>query len=199
MSNKMQRKWVTCDTPGCTEEIAVPSNSVRRRGAYYFCKTCRKNYSYPVLVTQVQHGYGIQQVILDAASMFNNVSGIAAYVGVSFVTIYNWLEKYFGMSFQEFKRTYICKSPKCYILNIQGSPYCRYDYILKKIKRQRYCACSSVLDSNQLMTNAPIDVVEKILRGNTRVEKLNDSAFMLVPEPVRLTYPVSLGIFPVSL
>lgn len=192
------RKRVACDTPGCSGEVSVPDTAKHSRGVYYFCRECRSQFSYHVLVTQVQHGYGIREILLDAASLFSNVSGIAAYVGVSFVTVYNWLEKYFDMSFQEFKRVYICKSPSCYMLNIQGSTYSRYDYVLKKIKRQRYCACSSVLDKNHIMTNAPVSVVEEILRGGTKVERITDGAFMLVPKPIKLLHPVSFGLHPVS-
>jgi len=193
------RKRIACETPGCTGELSVPEEFKRTRGVYYYCRECRANYSYRVLVTQTQHGYDIRKILLDAASLFNSVSGIAAYVGVSFVTVYNWLTKYFDMSFQEFKRVYICKSPKCYTLNIQGSTYSRYDYVLKKIKRQRYCACSSVLDKNQIMTNAPLSVIEEILRGGTRVQRISDASFMLVPQPVKLLHPVSFGLSPVLL
>ncbi len=193
------RKRVPCETPGCQGEVSIPDGLKRVRGVYYYCRECRAQYSYHVLVTQTQHGYGIREILLDAASLFSNVSGIAAYVGVSFVTVYNWLEKYFDMSFQEFKRVYICKSPKCYTLNIQGSTYSRYDYVLKKIKRQRYCACSSVLDKNQIMTNAPLSVIQEILRGGTRIERVTDASFMLVPQPVKLLHPVKFGCQPVSL
>lgn len=191
------RPKLPCDTPYCDNEVPVSRNFVKAPGSYVFCKECRSRYSYHVLVTQVQHGYDIQAILLDAASLFTNVSGIAAYVGVSFVTIYNWLDKYFHMSFQEFKRLHICRSPKCYTLNIQGSTYSRYDYILKKIKRQRYCACSSVMDKNQIMTNAPLSVIQEILRSGTHVEKVNDSSFLLVPTPIKTIHPVHLGVFPV--
>jgi len=195
--DKDARLKFPCDTPGCDNDVVVPKNYTASTTSYVFCKHCRAKYSYRVLVTQVQHGYGIKEVLLDAATLFTNVSGIAAYVGVSFVTVYNWLEKYFGMSFQEFKRLYICKSPNCYVLNIQGSAYSRYDYILKKIKRQRYCACSSVFDKNQIMTNAPLTVIQNILRSGTRVERIDDASFMLVPSPIKVLHPVRLGAHPV--
>lgn len=192
------RKRIACETPGCTGEVMVPNDFKRTRGAYYYCRECRSQHSYSVLVIQTQHGYHLREILLDAASLFSNVSGIAAYVGVSFVTVYNWLDKYFSMSFQEFKRVYICKSPKCYTLNIQGSTYSRYDYVLKKIKRQRYCACSSVLDKNQIMTNAPLSVIQEILRSGTKIERVTDASFMLVPQPVKLLHPVKFGCAPVS-
>jgi transposase-like protein len=183
----MQKHFVKCSTPGCTSECYV---SHRSSHSYVFCRECRRQHSYYVLLTQAQHGYGIREVILDAASLFKTVSGMADYIGVSFVTIYNWLNKYFGMSFQEFKRIHICKSPKCYVLDIQGSTYSRYDYILKKIKKKWYCACSNVLDKHQIMTNAPLNVVADILRGSPTVEKIHDSFYLLVPEPVKFWYPV---------
>lgn len=186
----MPKTFVTCSTPGCTHEFPV---SDRLQQPYYFCRACRSKHSYYVLVAQAQHGYDIKQVILDAAGLFKTVSGMADYIGVSFVTIYNWLEKYFGMSFQEFKRVYICKSPKCYSLNIQGSTYSRYDYILKKIKKKWYCACSNVLDKNQIMTNAPLSVVAEILRGSSAVEKIHDDFYLLVPSPIKLWHPVRLA------
>ena len=191
------RQRVKCDTPGCSGEVSIPDTARRGRKNYYFCRVCRSAFSYHVLLIQAQHGYDIRNILLDAAGLFSNVSGIAAYVGVSFVTVYNWLEKYFDMSFQEFKRVYICKSPACYLLNIQGSTYSRYDYLLKKIKRQRYCACSSVLDKNHIMTNAPLSVIKEILRGGTKIERITDASFMLVPEPIKFLRPVKLGRHPV--
>ena len=193
------RRVLKCDSPNCNNEFVVPERSYSERGAYHFCKKCRSAHSYRVLVIQAQHGYEIREVILDAATMFQSVSGIADYMSVSFVTVYNWLEKYFNMTFQEFKRQHICKSPHCYIIDIQGSAYSRYDYVLKKIKRQLYCACSSVFDKNKIMTNAPLSVVQDILRGGTQMEKITDDSFMVVPEPVKVVFPVHICVFPVSI
>lgn len=190
------RKRLLCDTPNCTNNVPIFDDIKRIKGTYLFCRECRMKYSSYVLVIQAQHGYEIREILLDAANLFSNVSGIAAYVGVSFVTVYNWLEKYFEMSFQEFKRMYICKSPKCYTLNIQGNTYSRYDYVLKKIKRQRYCACSSVLDKNQIMTNAPLSVIQEILRGGARLERITDASFILVPQPIKFLHPLTIDCAP---
>lgn len=140
---------------------------------------CKRKHSYHVLVIQLEHGKKIQDVILDA-KMFKSASNMADYLGVSFVTIYHWLKKYFNMTYQEFKREYICKSDKCYFLNIENSTYSRNDYILKKIRDKRYCACVDMVQKNYIMTNAPLNVISSIIRGNPKISKINDNKFTLV-------------------
>ncbi len=192
----MRRLTVICSTPYCSREVYL--NPVIKRKGYYFCRECRSQHSYYVLVAQAQHGYPIKDVILDAASLFQTVAGMSDYVGVSFVTMYTWLDKFFGMSFQEFKRTHICKSPNCYTLNIQGNSYSRYDYVIKKIKRKWFCACSNVLDKNLITTNAPLNVMASVLKGNPRMERVNDDRFILAPEPFKFPIcPVFSGLHPV--
>jgi len=75
--DKDARLKFPCDTPGCDNDVVVPKNYTASTTSYVFCKHCRAKYSYRVLVTQVQHGYGIKEVLLDAATLFTNVSGIA--------------------------------------------------------------------------------------------------------------------------
>lgn len=193
------RARVPCSTPYCDNEVFVkePHRITREN---HFCKRCREEHSYYVLITQVNHGYDIRKIILDAAAFFNTASSMGDYVGVSFVTMYHWLQKYFGMTFQEFRRTYICKSTRCYTLDIRGSSYSRNDYIIKKIKSRRYCACVNALDRNQITTNAPISVISEILRGSPCVEKIHDSFYMLVPQPIQFNLvPVYVGLYPISL
>lgn len=192
-------RLLKCSSPDCNNTFAISPRYAKRDTMYSFCKECRIRHSHKVLLIQAQHGFSIKEIILDAASLFQSVSGIADYLAVSFVTVYNWLTKYFKLTFQEFKRRHICKSPNCYVLNVQSSTYSRYDYILNKLKKQWYCACSSVFDKNRIMTNAPISVVQAILRDGSRVEKINDEAFLVVPNPLKLLQPASFGLTPVDL
>lgn len=139
-----------------------------------------------VLKAQVELEKTIKEIIIEA-SLFKTANGMADYVGVSFVTMYNWIEKYFNLSFQEFKRLYICKSTRCYMLNIKRSTYSRNDYILKKIKaRSNYCACVNALEPHHIMTNCPPKEVSKILRGCPKISKINDNLFSLVPKFVNI-------------
>ena len=149
-----------------------------------FCPACRSDHSLKVLKIQVDHEKSIKEVILDAR-IFKSANGMADYVGVSFVTMYNWIQKYFEMSFQEFRRTYICKSSSCYLLNIERSSYSRNDYILKKIRsRSNYCACINSLEPNHIMTNCSQEVVSSILRGSPAIKKISDGLFSLAPNPI---------------
>jgi len=124
--------------------------------------------------------------VILSASKFKTASGMADYIGVSFVTIYHWIKRYFNCTFQEFRRTHICKQrgEKCYLLDITRSSYSRHDYVLKKIRSKRYCACINALENNLIMTNAPIPIVQSILRGKPAIDQISDGTFALVPTPV---------------
>jgi len=186
----MLKKTVDCSTPKCANKVLVKMNNTD----YAFCDKCREDHSVCVLKIQAEHEKDIKEVILDSR-IFKTANGMADYVGVSFVTMYNWIEKYFEMTFQEFKRRYICRSTKCYLLNIKRSSYSRNDYILKKIKSKiNYCACVNALEPDHIMTNCPLEVIKSILRGAPKIAKINDNVFALVPNPVHLWpyKPVSL-------
>ena len=179
---------LTCDTPGCINSIP---NRIKGK-KYTFCLQCRQNHTYTTLTVQADHGKSIKEVLLDAA-LFKSADGMAAYIGVTFPTVYKWIKNYFNLSFQEFKRRYICKSTACYVLNIERSTYSRNDYILKKIRSKRYCACVNIMDRSCIMTNAPITVMSSILRGCPKIEKISDNLFTLAPSPIRFaTYPTPL-------
>ena len=174
------REIVTCSTPYCANSILLrePADS------YVFCPKCKALHSMKILKIQVDHEKGIKDIILDAR-IFKSANGMADYVGVTFVTMYNWIRKYFNMSFQEFRRNYICKSDSCYLLNISRSSYSRNDYILKKIRsRSNYCACINSLEPNHVMTNCPPEMVAGILRGYPVIKRISDGLFSLAPRSV---------------
>jgi len=190
----VQRIQVTCSTPYCSNQMLINDTDV---GCAYFCPECKEIHSKKVLKLQVEHGKTIQEAILDSR-IFNTANGMADYLGVSFVTMYNWIKQYFDMSFQEFRRKYLCKSSKCYLLNIERSSYSRNDYILKKIRTSgNYCACINSLEPNYIMTNCPQSVVSSILRGRPKVAKIANSCFVLIPEPIKIfnIVPVKLENF----
>jgi len=173
---------INCCTPYCINKIAVKESE--ENSSYIFCPDCKKDRSTSVLKAQVDHGKKIEEVILDAR-LFKSANAMADYIGISFVTMYNWIEKFFNMSFQEFRRTYICKSKKCYFLDIKRSAYSRNDYILKKIRSiHGYCACINSLQPNQIMTNCPPNTVSSILRGYPKINKISDNLFALAPKPI---------------
>lgn len=129
----------------------------------------------------------IKDLLLEASS-FQSAGSMADYIGVSFVSVYHWILQYFSMSFQEFRRKYICKKSSrgsCYHLDLGRSTYSRNDYVVKKIKAKRYCACLNALEQDLIMTNAPVSVMQSVLRGSPRIEKISDDLFALVPDPLR--------------
>ena len=179
MYNKIES--LPCHTPFCNNTILLDTEDFIIKD-YIFCPECKDAHSPYVLKAQVEHEKPIREIILDA-KIFRTVNGMAAYAGVSFVTMYNWIKKYFGLSFQEFRRTYICNSSKCYLLNIKRSSYSRNDYILKKIRsRRRYCACIAALAPDHIMTNCPPEEISIILRGYPKINRINDSLFALAPK-----------------
>jgi hypothetical protein len=137
-----------------------------------------------VLKLQYEHDMPIRELILEA-KLFRSVQWMGDYLGVSFVTIYHWIEKYFAMTFQEFKRKYICKCDKCYLLDISISPYSRNDYILNKIRNRRYCACFDSRYPNYVMTKMPLQQVKALFRSEPSVEMIREGVFAIVPSPVK--------------
>ena len=176
------RKEITCDTPYCSNTFTINTNRLPRR-EYLFCNECKKEHSYYALVVQVEHEKPIKEVILES-KIFNSASGMSAYIGVSFVTMYHWIKKYFDLTYQQFRRAHICNSNKCYLLNISRSSYSRHDYVLKKIRDKRYCACINALEPDHIMTNAPVSVVSSIFKDNPVIEKISDNLFAVMPIPI---------------
>lgn len=185
------REILQCSTPYCFNNVLISEEDILD-SRYVFCPKCRKDHSLCALKVQVDHGKSIKDVILEA-KLFRTANGMSDYVGVSFVTMYNWIKKYFNLTFQEFRRNYICNSDRCYVLNIERSSYSRNDYLIKKIRnRSKYCACINALEPNHIMTNCPQEVVSNILRGFPKIRKISDNLFALAPKPVhfRECYPV---------
>lgn len=181
-----------CESPNCNNIVQHEDGQ-----GHYFCEPCRERCSYHTLLIQLAYNRPIEDIIMEAAEIFSqksSASNMAAYIGVSFVTMYNWLKRYFNMSFQEFRRVYICKSNNCYAINIKRSSYSRHDYVLKKIRSKRFCACVNALDSNTLMTNAPLSLVQDIFRGKPKIVRIKDNHYSLVTQPVRLS---EVGVYPI--
>lgn len=181
-------KVLKCSSPGCENTILVKDEGVDP--TYLFCQDCKKKYSLSMLRVQVDHEKPIREVIMDAR-IFKTANGMADYIGISFVSLYSWLGQLFKnadgspMSFQEFRRKYICKSENCYMLNIKRTSYARSDYILKKLRQRSYssCSCISSLEPGYIMTNCPKDQVKEILRGSPKIVQISDGVFALAPEP----------------
>jgi hypothetical protein len=176
---------VKCRTPYCQNTLVLATRPKYKE--YNFCSACKKEHSLAVLQVQADLKMPIKEVLIEAR-LFRTANLMGDYLGVSFVTLYNWVRKYYGMSFQEFRRQYICKSNRCYLLNIERSSYSRNDYVLRKVRAQRYCACVNALEKNYIMTNAPASVISQILRGSPKVVRVSDSVFSLAPQPVRFKH-----------
>lgn len=174
---------VPCDTPYCEGKVMSSTTSPKE---YHFCDECKSQHSYHALVIQTEHGKPIREIILESR-YFKGASRMADYIGVSFVTLYHWLDRYFGMTFQEFKRAHICQSENCYLLDIRRSSYTRNDYVLRKIRAKRYCACVNALEKDHVMTDAPLEVIQEIFRGAPKVKKINDNRFELAYAPFYMT------------
>jgi hypothetical protein len=179
----VKRKFLKCSTPYCSNEVFCKED-----GEFHFCNKCKREHTIRILITQAEVGTDIKSALIEAAKTFRSASNISDYFGVSFVTVYNWIKMFFNTTFQEFKRNYICKSSKCYLINIENSSYSRTDYVLRKIKNFRACACIFPLEPNSIMTNIHIGLLEKIIRGNPKIEKVSDGVFTISssPEPGRV-------------
>jgi hypothetical protein len=181
-------KSVECASFNCENQISydlgddkTPLNS----NVFKFCEECRSKHSITVLELQNEHENDIRSIILEASKVYSTCSKISDYLGVSFVTIYNWIRIYFNMSFSEFKREHICKSKGCHLVDISRCSYSRLDYVLKKVQQEGYCSCINALDSGMVMTKAPPSVIEGLLRGFPKIERIHDNVFRVAPNPVR--------------
>jgi hypothetical protein len=163
-----------------------------------FCDACKEKHSMKVLKLQVEHDMTIAELLLDSTRFFQSVQWMGDYLGVSFVTVYHWIEKYYGMTYQEFKRKYICKCDKCYLLDISSSPYSRNDYILNKIRNRHGCACFDSRYPNYIMTKMPLSQVMSLFKDAPNVKQVKEGVYSLIPKPVRfnrIVNPVRFGEF----
>lgn len=176
---------INCYSPNCKNIVLTLKVDVP-----VFCDKCKTDHSMKVLKLQVEHSLSIEELLIEA-KLFKSVQWMGDYLGVSFVTIYHWIEKYYGLTFQEFKRKYICKCDKCYLLDISISPYSRNDYILNKIRNKRYCACFDSRYPNFVMTKMPLDQVKALFRSEPKVDMIREGVFAIVPDPVNFNRTVN--------
>ena len=170
-----------CSSPDCENNTGL-----KQVDEYYFCRECRSKHSSTALLVQVEHEKPIREVILDSR-IFKSANGMADYIGVSFVSLYNWIEKYFkndegnGMTYQEFRREYICRSKKCILLDIRRSTYHRPDYIIRKIRNRGRCACINSLDNRYIMTNASPYELRDLMASHPTIQKISEGYYAIYP------------------
>lgn len=165
-----------CKSPGC-------SNSVKRVASTNYCNECRKEHSSYVLDLQVEHGKPIKEIILDAR-IFQNAQCMADYIGISFVSLYGWIEKYFGMNFTEFKREYICRSRYCKNINLEGSSL-KLDYAAQRLRSRMYCVCVNSKEPNKIMTNAPSKTISELFETSHTFKESEDGEMIADVQPVK--------------
>lgn len=186
---------ITCNSPGCSN-----TSNLKSVEDSYFCEDCRSAHSKNVLMLQVEHEKPIRDIILDSR-IFKNANGMADYIGVTFVTLYDWIRKYFlneegaGMTFQEFRRDYICKPKRCILLDIRKSTYHRPDYIVRKIRNRGKCACINSMNSSYIMTSATINELRELLAGSPELKKVSDGYYAMSPSPVKFFHAKPVKIF----
>lgn len=166
----MRLKLVKCSSPNCDVSFFVKHF---KEDTNYFCKKCRRLHSLPVLEKQAEHDTPIKQLILDSRIM-NNASGMADYIGISFVSMYNWIQKYFGMTFQEFRCEYICKTPSCYKVKLENFNVIEQEELLNKLKALGYCVCSNSLEKGTITTKAPPSIIARLLKERKKRKPIQD-------------------------
>lgn len=133
-----------CKSKYCSNQITVQIGN-RRKTAYY-CSDCKTEHEIKVLELQYYHKSLIRDLILYTAKLFNfrSVSHIADYLETHSLYIKFWIKKYFGMTFDEFRQVYHCKTNNCIKLdsiNVKN----KY-YLVNKIKNKDICACLNKSD-----------------------------------------------------
>lgn len=157
-----------CQTPWCnnTFVIQVVGGKAVKDVADKFCPTCRYAFSSQdgsipfarirALRLQVEMQKSITDIIIEAGrsafdafvdrsgEMPDTVERFAANLGVTRKTLHDWLQFFFGLTWPDFKRKYVCAAHCCSIVDVSAvtaaGKLSKY-YPIDKFRKKGICAC----------------------------------------------------------
>lgn len=134
-----------------------------------FCPTCRQNFGgrYKALQLQSERGKPITDIIIDAGrTAFDSCYGgtretgrnvierFRLNLGVRRITLHDWLQFFFGLTWLDWKRTYICRTRSCSIVDTSACSVSKY-YVVDKFRKNGVCSCPIRGDSLILIDRRP--------------------------------------------
>lgn len=144
---------MVCKIPGCGASGTLKDG---------YCSTCIQSFSPRALELMVEMGLNPIKLLIFAASQFTRALQIADFLGISLPTLYTWLFRYFGLTFNDFKMKYICKEKKCIVVDFSASAYA-WRYTMSDRIREEPGGCNCFLrgpnsDALMLTTLTPDDI-----------------------------------------
>ena len=135
----MHYKVNKCRTPWCKDSVSVQVGNINVKK--FYCTNCNDSHEKQILELQYLHNKPIREVLVDEAKLFNfkSLSILADAFESSIPCVRKWITKYFGISWDEFRREYHCKGSAC--LRFNTDTVRNKYYIRAKIKKERICAC----------------------------------------------------------
>lgn len=137
-----------------------------------FCPVCRERFGGRLKALQVQAEHGEEITVLivrTGRAAFDWYSAdvgrdvlarFADSLGVSHHTLADWLQFFFGMSWPDWKRRFICSSHSCSIVDtskVQVGHRPKY-YAVDQFRRRGVCACPIKGDDLILVDRRPEDL-----------------------------------------
>jgi hypothetical protein len=167
-------------TPECGGRFFVRARSLEAVKAWKnkFCPSCRERFGgrFVALRLQVDQGAAITDIIVTAGrsafDWYSEAEGrdvltrFGDSLGVSYHTLHDWLQFFFGLSWPDWKRRFICAGHSCSIVDVSaltsGRP--KY-YVVDQLRRKGICSCPIKGDDLILIDRRPDDLTPDALQA----------------------------------
>jgi len=156
-ARRTQEFAARCLTPGCGARFIMRATSLvaLKNKPDKFCPTCRDKFGgrLRALQLQAERNDDITSIIIQAGreafDWSSNAEGrdvlarFEAALGVTYHTLHDWLAFFFGMTWPDWKRKYVCAAHACSIVDVStitrgGRP--KY-YVVDKFRTKGICSC----------------------------------------------------------
>lgn len=97
---------------------------------------------------------------------------IADYLGISLPTLYSWVSRYYGMTFAQFERKFLCRGRRCIVVDYSAADYqWRYTMTDRVNGVPRGCMCFIKNNTNLMMVTLPPEALEKALSADVLLDE----------------------------
>lgn len=151
-----------------------------------FCPKCRESLGGRVkaLQLQVEEGRPIQDIIVQAGrAAFDSyvedgrdvIGRFSKNLGIQYEILHEWLRAFFGLSWPDWKRRYICAAHSCSVVDVsrvrttRPHRYSKY-YPIEKLREKGVCSCPILGDDLILIDRRPQDLTPPALTNLFRRE-----------------------------
>lgn len=125
---------------------------------------CRRTNSEKVLITQADFDSPIRAVLIEFVRIYPKADALAGALGVSQVTLYAWVRHFFGLKFDDFRRTHLCRTKQCLILSTQDMKPTEKYYAIGKIRQRGICSCPVGRESSRslILANCSVSRLQEV-------------------------------------